>query len=420
MKEKITKLFKTGFFHIFGSSVINRIISLMSTIVLVRILSKSEYGVFTYAWNIYSIIILFSGMGMDSGCLQLMSEHSGDLQYADRVTNYGTSFGIKFNLLLAALLLGIGVFAPLTINGAREILCFLCLFPIIQFLSNMVNTYLRAQKRNKEYANLQIINTGVVFAASAGFAFLLREIGMAVGYYAAFTTTFLVGTLVYHVHLTHRDKTGIGSDRQALIKIAFISMVNNSLSQLMYLIDIFVLGIVDPQETILASYTVATMIPTALSFIPQTLVVYLYPYFAEHKDDGKWCLRRYKQILKYMGLLNMGISGILVVAAPLIIRIVFGAQYLDSVKIFRMLSLNYFVSGTFRTIAGNLLVTQRKLKFNLFVALISSATNIVADYFFIQWWGSEGAALATILVVAISSVFNVTYLLRTFHQKANA
>ena len=62
-------------------------------------------------------------------------------------------------------------------------------------------------------------------------------------------------------------------------------MVINALSQLLYLLDLFVIGIVDPQETIIASYKVATVIPTALIFIPNSLVIYIYPYFAEHKDD---------------------------------------------------------------------------------------------------------------------------------------
>ena len=82
--DKFETLIRTGFFHIFGSSVMNKIIAFLSSIVLVRILSKEEYGVFTYAWNIYSIILLFSGMGLDSGMLQLASEKSGDESYAKK------------------------------------------------------------------------------------------------------------------------------------------------------------------------------------------------------------------------------------------------------------------------------------------------------------------------------------------------
>ena len=413
---KIKTLFKTGFFHIFGSSVINKIIAFLSSVVLVRILTKAEYGIFTYAWNIYSIILIFNGMGIESGVLQVSSEHSGDIEFGDRASNYGIRFGVKFDLILVAVILFIGLFAPLKIEASREILCILCLLPMSQILFQMTTTYLRTQKRNQEFARLTVLNTVLIFVVSAGCAFVFCEKGLVFGYYVAYLCSFTVGLLVYHVRIFNDSKPLDGEETKGLLKIAAISMINSGLSQLMYLLDVFVLGIVDPQETLLASYKVATMIPSALAFIPLALITYLYPYFAEHRGDGDWCLKRYKQILLGLGGLNLVISGILFVGAPLIIRLLFGEQYLDAVPVFRILSVDYFFSGTFRILSGNLLVTQRKLKFNLFVAIVSSLTNVVADYFFIQWWGSIGAALATALVVFVSSTLSTIYLVHTFKQ----
>lgn len=417
MSEKIKQLFNKGFFHIFGSSAINKVIAFASSIVLVRILSKTEYGAFTYAWNIYCIILLCNGMGLDSGTLQLASEHSGDAEYGRRICSYGTKIGLKINIIPALLLAGIGAFAPLKIPSGGRLLIALCVLPFFQFLFGMTNAFLRSQKRNKEFARLQVTNTFLLFITSAGCAVLMREMGLVIGHYAGFIGTLLISTLIFHVRLTQSDGQISEADKKPLFKISFISMLNNGLSQLMFLIDVFILGIVDPQETILASYKVATMIPTALTFIPAAMITFVYPYFAEHKDDGKWCMDKYKQLLLGMGAFNICISLFLVVLAGPVVRVVFGETYLDAVPIFRLLAINYFISGTFRTISGNLLVTQRKLKFNLLVAIISSSVNIVADYFFIQWWGSKGAAYATMLVVLISSILSTTYLIYTFRNK---
>lgn len=415
---KIKTLFQTGFFHIFGSGVINKIITFLSSIVLVRILTKQEYGLFTYAWNIYSIILILNGMGIESGTLQLSSEKSGEREYTQAVFKYGAVFGIKFDVLLVFLILTVGLFAPLKFEQSRNLLCLLCLLPVAQLLYQLTTSYLRAQKRNQEYARLTIVNTFLIFAMAAICAYIFREKGLVIGYYVAYIGSFLFGVVLYRLNFFKSNKTLSQEDRSALLKISAITMVNNGLSQLMYLLDVFVLGIVDPQETILASYKVATMIPTALSFIPLALVTYLYPYFAEHHDDGKWCLNRYKQILVGLGGFNLLLSTFLFITAPIIITIIFGKQYLDAVPVFRILSLNYFVSGTFRILSGNLLVTQRKLKFNLFVAIVSGLTNIIANFFFIQWWGAIGAAIATVLVVIVSSVLSTTYLIITFNKSA--
>lgn len=418
MINKIKKLFCTGFFHIFGSSVINKIVSFMSNVVLVHILTKNEYGVFTYGWNIYGIIVLFSGMGIQMGFLQLASEHSGDTDYAEKISNYGTRFGAKFNIILLVIILGIGLFAPLEIKGGSIIICSLCFLPILQFLCEMMFTYLRSQKRNQDFAKLSVFHTLLVFTASVGCALLFREIGLVIGHYVAYFGAIMAGAFVFRIKLINRKQEDKKEYYVPLLKISFISMINNGLAQLMYLLDIFVLGIVDPQETILASYKVATMIPVALTFIPTSLITYLYPYFANHNEDGKWCIKRYRQVLLGLGGVNLIVSSAMYIFAPVIIKMIYGSQYLDAVLVFRILSVNYFFSGTFRILSGNLLVTQKKLKFNMLVAIVSSITNIIADYLFIHWWGALGAAYATVLVVFVSSIMSTVYLLYTFKQKA--
>lgn len=416
--SKVKQLFRTGFFHIFGSSIINKIIAFLTSVILVRILTKAEFGVFTYAWNIYSLIIIMNGMGIESGVLQVSSERSGNLEYANRVSNYGVRFGLKFNCILFVIILCVGLFAPLKIDGTRELLCMLCILPMAQLLFQLTTAYLRAQKRNQEFARLTVINTIIILVVSAIGAVVLREKGLILGYYIAYVSSFLIALVFFRVKLFN-DSTALNkSESNALLKISAITMINNGLSQLMYLLDVFILGIIDPEETVLASYKVATMIPTALGFIPLALIVYLYPYFAEHQNDKGWCIKTYKQTILGFGLFNMIIAIILFFGAPIIIQIVFGPQYLDAVLIFRILSVNYFFSGTFRILSGNLLVTQRKLKFNLFVAIVSSIINIITDYLFIQWWGSVGAALATSLVVLVSSCLSTFYLIHVFLKKA--
>ncbi len=414
---KMKKLTETGFFHIVSSNVVSKIVGFLSTIIIVRILTKPEYGTYTYAMNIYGIVLVLNGMGMDSGVLQLSSEHSGDTDYANRISKYGTLFGLKFNLLLGLILIGIGMFVPLQVEASRPLFFILCALPLFQFTSSMMSCYLRSQKRNMELSRLQIYSSILGGILPWVGAYLFRAPGLILGQYASLSCIILIACFVFKIRYLQSDLSVSGKDRELILKISFISMLNNSLSELLYLLDIFVLGIVDPQETILASYKVATIIPTALAFIPSAVVFYIYPYFAEHREDKQWCLKRYKQLLFGMGSFNLAVSSAIFLLAPFIIRLLFGGQYLDAVPVFRILAVNYFFLATFRIISGNLLVTQLKLKYNLFVAVTSSIINVIADYFFIQWWGAVGAALATVLVVFISSVLSTVYLIRTLRTK---
>lgn len=419
LKSSVSKLLNTGFFHIFGSSVLNKVITFLSTLILVRVISKPEYGVFTYAWNIYSIMILLSGFGIVSGVMQICSENQSDPAKHMQIYQFGIRFGSVVDVVLAVGMAVMAVFIPLPIEGANGILLFLCLLPLVSLWGDLQTTFLRTQKKNKTYAWLSSISTVLYTVFTVLGAYLFEAEGMVFGRYVSGLLFFCIAVYIYKIPFYQRKCADIAKkDKRDILKVSLISMLNNGLSQMLYLIDIFVIGIVLTDSIQVASYKVATQIPNALSFIPIAAVTYIYPYFAEHIHDKKWCIKRYKQILLSFGAFNICISLVLIVFAPYIVKLLFGTQYLDAVPVFRILSFSYFFSGTFRVIGGNLLVTQRKLRFNTAVAVISGIINIVADLLFIKWWGAVGAALATISVVVVTSVMNTVYLLKVLYSKS--
>ena len=416
VKIAIKSLFRKGFFHVFGGSILNKIIGFLSSILLVRILTKGEYGVFTYAWNIYSLILLANGCGLESGTLQLCSERGSDKEYVQAVCGYSVKKGLLFNISLLSALLLIGIAVPLKLDGANEVIVLLCALPMVKILYGIAISCLRSQKRNKDFARLSAANVSVVCIASSLCAIWFRENGVAFGYYIGYAISTAIACYGMKVSLFTKGGRLNVEDKKTLWSISIVSMCNAGLSQLLYLLDTFVLGMVNAEETVIATYKVATIVPSNLVFITMAIITYIYPHFAAHRGDGKWCMQSYKKILLLLGSCNLFVSIVLFTAAPLVIRLLYGNEYLDAVPIMRVLAVNFFFSGTFRVLSGNLLVTQRKLKFNFCVALMAGTVNIIADFLFIQWWGAMGAAIATLLVVAITSVANTIYLVIVFKK----
>jgi O-antigen/teichoic acid export membrane protein len=146
-------------------------------------------------------------------------------------------------------------------------------------------------------------------------------------------------------------------------------------------------------------------------------MVFIYPYFAAHNTDFNWIKKYSIKLFQGLACVNALISIVLCVGAPLIIHLFWGEKYMDSVAPFRILSISYFFLATFRVPAGNILAMLRKVKVNLLVSIISGIANVVFCYVFIRAWGSIGAALATLVVVVISSLIAFPYLLH--HIKKN-
>ena len=183
------------------------------------------------------------------------------------------------------------------------------------------------------------------------------------------------------------------------------------------MVDIFIIGIYVTDERLIASYKVATVIPTAITFIPSAIITYVYPYFAMNRKNMEWTKTNYKILLKWVAILNVVITlGLIIIAKPLIITI-YGKNYLDSLQCFRILVFSYFFSGTFRIISGNLLVTQRRVGINLFISIISGVLNIVFNIILIPKLGNLGAALTTTLIVLISSLFSTFFYLKVINYK---
>ena len=416
LKKKINKLFQTGFFHIFSSSVINKIVTFLSSVILVRILSKSEYGVYSYALNIYGFILLFSGLGIESAVMQAGCENQNNSGKRAGIYSFGVRYGTIANCIMAFILIFIGLLIPLPITGAEKPLLLLSFLPVITFWYGMQMVHLRVNLRNQDYSAITTVNVVLVTVGTITGALVGHVFGVVVSRYLAMGISVFVAYMLFGVPLFVKAEKINKYEKRDLLKIATISMVNNGLSQLLYLLDVFVIGMILADEKIVASYKAATQIPTALSFIPGCIVTYIYPYFASHNKEPGWCMRRYKQLISFVGIANFFISIILFIFAPLIITIVFGRQYLDAVPIFRILSISYFFSGTFRTITGNLLVAQRKLIYNMLVAIFSGIINIVADICFIMLWNGIGAALATFFVVIMTSVMNSVYYFYTLKK----
>ena len=82
--ETLKGLYKRGFFHILGSTFLNKIVAFLANIAIVRILSKNDYGVFSGAFNVFFIVFLFSGLGIANGILYFCSKDpdTGELYFS--------------------------------------------------------------------------------------------------------------------------------------------------------------------------------------------------------------------------------------------------------------------------------------------------------------------------------------------------
>ena len=191
------------------------------------------------------------------------------------------------------------------------------------------------------------------------------------------------------------------------------------ISNLLILMDVFLIGFLIADPVVLATYKVGATIPEALIFIPNSVIMFVYPYFAEHNMEYDWVKKNMKRLFLLTGIMNFIIAAMLFILAPWIIKLLWGAKYLSALPVFRILAINYFISSTLRVNASNLLATMRKVKLNFYINIIAGLSNIVLDVIMISHYGANGAAIATLSVVVITTMMLMPALFITMKKLKN-
>lgn len=419
MKKKIkkiaVKLKNTGFTHLFGSSVINKIVSFMSNVILIRLIPKAGYGVFSNADNILGLFCLLEGFGVVSSFLQFGCTSEGEEK--ENVWSFSFYFSLIFQIFLSISIMVSALIFDFKIKGTGRLLLMMSLLPIVRLIRDMQQIYLRTELRNKEYAFANTFSTVITLLTAVLFSVFFLEVGLIIANYISAIASILLMYYKFDVKFPNFKNKLLQEKKKKIIKFSAISVINNSTSSIMYLLDTFVLGIVVASSTVTASYKVATKIPTALMFIPTCVITYIYPYFAKRKDDAHWCLKNFKNVTMILLVFNGIFIGLLIYFAPVIINLFFGNQYQDVLVIFRLLCLNYIIQASFGRISGQLLVSQEKIKFNTFMGFFSSILNTILNLCLIPLYSSTGAALATLIVTAVASFSKWGYLYGVLKRK---
>jgi O-antigen/teichoic acid export membrane protein len=411
--QKISKLMKLGFGHIFGANIVQKMGVMLTSFVLVRILSIEEYGIWSYALNIFSFFILVQGLGSHIGVLQYTS--SGNDSGQKRLY---FKYGLKLNLLANVIVIAVGLILFYSVhlkipesNHVLRLIIF-ALFSIGVF--ECYKSYFRGILQNRAYSLIITYQTVIQSALYIGLGYLMGLKGLAIGIIIANIISCFIAWIF--------DKSPeispvtVKLEKKKFINFSLFSTANNVISQVLYLLDTFLIGQIMAASVAVATYKAASMIPFNLTFIPLAIMTFVYPYFCNHAQDKVYVKKKYFQLVKGLFIFNLILVGSLYFLAPHIIKILFTSRYMEAVPSFRILIVGYFFASTFRIPAGNTLAALHKVNYNMIVSIVSGITNIVLDYFLIKHYGIIGAAWATSAIYVISGILSNAYLLRYLYR----
>ena len=101
IKEMLERLRK-GILQVFTANVLNKVFVMVSNMVITRILTKGEYGIWSYVLNVYSYASLITGLGLASGAFLFGTENRGKRKEYD-FFKYCLSVGLVINSIISVI-----------------------------------------------------------------------------------------------------------------------------------------------------------------------------------------------------------------------------------------------------------------------------------------------------------------------------
>ena len=198
IKEKILKLKDTGFFSIFLATVFSKVITFLGGIILVRILSKSDYGIYAYVNNCFSMLFLLNDLGIASAALQYLTENNKNEEKQIAILKYTIKISLIVSIATALIILLSPYFYPYTMAEGKHMTPVLFLVPVITIISSVLSVVLRANLENKKYSKLQIFTTAVTYIVLILFSIILGWQGAVISKYV-----YEVIILIYSICLSY-------------------------------------------------------------------------------------------------------------------------------------------------------------------------------------------------------------------------
>jgi O-antigen/teichoic acid export membrane protein len=291
------------------------------------------------------------------------------------------------------------------ITGANKILLLMAFFPIGRLYIDILQVYYRASQQNNLFAkftittNITLLIINIISTYKYGLNGLI--IGTYITYILVFIISFKLLNILEIVQLNNND-----INTKEFIKFSSYNVFATAFSQIIFILDIILLGYIIHDTKLIAIYKIATTIPFALNFIPGVIVSYYYPIITKIKQEQKSVKNfMHKLQIKMFGL-TLLISTILIITAKPLIILIWGTKYISAITPFRILMIGYPLIACGRIIYGMILAIYGKVSFSMWLNIILLFINLLSTYFLITHYNIIGAALGILFIYFISSLIS--------------
>ncbi|HOB23568.1 MAG TPA: oligosaccharide flippase family protein, partial [Kaistella sp.] len=331
LSEFLRNFFQNKGQHVFLSLLIAKICAFLGSLFIIRILPESDFGTMSIVASVFAIFTPFSGFGSHQSLLRFGSLND-DVSEKRSLANFLMLKGLGYQILLSVLFLLVSIFYVSRYDYIFYLFIFFAIRLIGFYFFNYIQSELRIFGNNLEFASVNnVVNiSGVLLLLILSYFFGLK------GYLIAIAFTPFISLLWFKKENLKPITENFSFNKKEIWNYGLHSSGTALLSDALFSADVLLLSFL-MNETAVANYKVAILIPANITFLALTFMQSDFPMLAKNYQNRTFLWNYIKNYYKIFIPISALIFLIGVIFKSEILHLFFSAKYSDNSMVFMIL-----------------------------------------------------------------------------------
>ena len=392
-------------------------INLAIQVLIVRYLSKADYGAFAYALSIVSLSVSLATFGLDRSITRFVPIYDEEKEYNKLWGTIVMVTGTILSISLGLLLLVFGLQSMLTgsLIGDEQaislLLIMIFLVPVLALDGLMLGLFAVMAKpraiffrKNVVGPLLRLTVVLLLVLSGAGVQFLAAGYVVSGALAVSIYTGFLFKTIREQGLLERFSWQGLEMPGREVFGFTIPLFASDLLYMVMNTSDVILLGHYWDAEAVGA---LRVILPAAqLNMIVMGSFTLLFTPVASRlfaRGDREGIRHLYWQTAAWIAVLSFPIFALTFSLSDPLTVLLFGERYESSAKYLTLLALAYYFNVALG-FNGLTLKVFGKVRFVLLISVAAAVTNLALAFLLIPPYGALGAAIATSSTLVVHNI----------------
>ncbi len=389
--------------YVFTTTIFSRLLSFFASWIVLQLVSNKDLGAVIYSFQIISFIIPITGLGLNQGLIrygaQLKTKEDKDSLFI-----YTLKYGIFIGLILIGLVILVSFLIKFKLEKIHFYVPFLSFAILSTYILELIKIQFRLLKNNKLFALVELTYTILLVAFVFVLSFYFQDLGYATSLIAVPLLTALI--FIKKLKINWATTKKLSFINSSFWKYGFFASLANVTTQLLFSIDILLIGSILINLEKVTAYKYVSILPFSFLFLSQVVITTDFVNFTE-KINQKGYIKTYiKNYTKLFSLISAGCLLFVIVFGKIILSF-FEKDYSQYYSVLVILTVG--ISGILivRSLFGNLLSSIGKASTNFIITSIALLLNIILNYILIPKYGILGAAITSSLLMWFTAVLSM-------------